>query len=383
MKKQIRSRTFVTLLKAPSCHLLWAALFFSVLSAFTFGTVARAADPSWDQLAAAAKSEGKVVVIGPAHPEARQAIPTAFKKRFGIDVEYLGGPAGLAATRLIEERRAGIYTADVSLAAIQTLSTVFYKEKMLEPLKPMLVMPEALDKTKWKRGDLWFPDPEHEYVLRLFNSVEEIFSINTDYVKPADMTSARDLLLNPKFKGKIAAHDPTVTGTGSALAAQFYVQLGEDFVKKLYVDQQPMISRDERQLTDWLLRGVYPIAFGADDAQIDEMSKEGMPVQPNYGLPGLDAQVAGGNGLLVAFNHAPHPNAAKLFVNWMASKEGLETYARAVKWSPTRNDIDEPSFLPPQVIPKPGVEYFDGYDWEFSNTTKTKVRLWMKDLLGR
>jgi iron(III) transport system substrate-binding protein len=365
--------------KLSSAFSLLALFLFSVLSA----TVAYGADPTWDQLAAAARAEGKVVVIGPAHPEARQAIPAAFKKRFGVDVEYLGGPAGLAATRLREERASGIYSADVSLAAIQTLSTVFYQEKMLQPIKPMLVMPEVLDKTKWKRGDLWFPDPEQQYVLRLFNSVEEIFSINTDLVKPADMTSAKDLLLNPKFKGKIAVHDPTVTGTGSALAAQFYVQLGEDFVRKLYVDQQPMISRDERQLTDWLLRGTYAIAFGADDAQIDEMSKEGMPVQPNYGLPGLTAQVAGGNGLLIAFNHAPHPNAAKLFVNWMASKDGLETYARAVKWSPTRNDIDEPSFLPASVIPKPGVEYFDGYDWVFSNTTKTKVRLWMKDLLGR
>ena len=345
--------------------------------------LAQGTSQAWDELIAAAKREGAVVVIGPAHPEVRQALPVAFKKQFGINVEYLGGPGGIAAARLRAERSAGIYSTDVTLGAIQTLATVFYQERMLDPIKPLLILPEVLDSSKWKRGELWFPDPEHKYVLRLFNSVEETFSVNTRFVKPEDMSNVRDLLLNPKFRGKIAVHDPTVTGTGSALAALFYVQFGEDFVKKLYVDQQPAISRDERQLTDWLLRGTYPIVFGADDAEVDKMSKEGMPVKAIYSMPGLSPQLAGGNGLLAVFNNAPHPNAAKLFVNWIASKEGLETYSRAVKWSPTRNDIDELSYLPPETISHPGVDYFDGYDWDFSVTTKTKVRLWMKDLLGR
>jgi hypothetical protein len=47
----------------------------------------------------------------------------------------------------------------------------------------------------------------------------------------------------------------------------------------------------------------------------------------------------------------------------------------------TRNDIDEKSFLPAEVIPKPGVDYFDSYDWEFTVTTKEKVRLRIKELL--
>ena len=86
--------------------------------------------------------------------------------------------------------------------------------------------------------------------------------------------------------------------------------------------------------------------------------------------------------MVVMFENSQHPNAGKLFLNWLASKEGLEIWSRATLTSPTRNDIDE-SFLPPEVIPKPGVKYFDSYEWEFTVTTKEKVRLWMKDLLGR
>lgn len=344
---------------------------------------AQSAAPSWDDLVVAAKREGSVVVIGPAHVEVRRVLPAAFKQRFGINVEYLGGPGGVAAGRLRTERAAGIYSADVGLAASQTLTSIFYPEKMLDPIRPLLVMPEVLDKSKWRRGDLWFPDPEQQYVLRLFNSVWRLFTINTDYVKPEDMTSARDLLLSPKFKGKIATHDPTVSGVGGNVATHFYDQLGEDFVRQLYIGQEPVISRDERQLTDWLLRGTYPIVLGTDEAQVSKMRAEGFPLREVYELPGLSPPVTSGNGMLVVFNRAPHPNAAKLFVNWLASKEGMEVYARLLNMSPTRNDIDETSFVPAENIPRPGVDYLDAFEWHYTVETKGKVRLFMKDLLGR
>jgi hypothetical protein len=65
----------------------------------------------------------------------------------------------------------------------------------------------------------------------------------------------------------------------------------------------------------------------------------------------------------------------------MASKEGSEIFAHAMSVASTRNDIDE-SFLSPEVVPRPGVSYFDTYDWEFTVTTKETVRLRMKELVG-
>jgi iron(III) transport system substrate-binding protein len=358
--------------------LAWAALGWIGLALST----AQAAAPSWDALVAAAKREGRVVVMGPAHPEVREALPAAFRARFGISMEYMGGPASAASVKLRAERAAGIYSADVTLAGIQTMATIFHREGMLEPIRPLLILPEVLDGAKWKRGSLWFMDPQEQYVLRLFNAEAEEFSINTQLVKPDEIRSAQDLL-NPKWRGRIATHDPTVPGTGSNQAAQFYAQFGEDYVRRLFVDQKPVISRDERQLTDWLLRGTYPIVFGADDARVLEMQKEGVPVQQVLRLPDLDGTVAVGNGLVAMFKNAPHPNAAQLAVNWLASKEGLEVYARASQWPTTRNDIDEASFVPAEAIPEPGASYFDLSDWEFTMTTKEKARLWLKDLLGR
>ena len=332
----------------------------------------------WDETLALAKQEGKVVVAGPPDTEVRQSLPAAFKARFGITLEYVSARSADAAAKLRAERAAGIYTVDAALAGIQTMSTVLYREKMLDPLKPALVLPEVVDGSKWKNGKLWFVDPERQYVLRPFNTVSRAFTINTREVRPEELRSVRDLL-DPKWKGRISFMDPTISGIGSNEAAKLYVQLGEDFLKRLLVDQKTMISRERRQLTDGLARGAYPISFGAEDGEVQRLRQEGLPVTPIYALQDLPPSVTGGDQVGL-FNRAPHPNAAKIFVNWIASREGNEMFGQAFGMVPARNDVDESSF-PPQFIPQPGVDYFDSFDWDFTVTTKEQIRLRMKDLL--
>jgi iron(III) transport system substrate-binding protein len=223
-------------------------------------------------------------------------------------------------------------------------------------------------------------DPDDKYVLRLFNTAGPNFYINTSVVKLSDFRSAQDLL-DPKWKGKISAHDPTVPGSGSNQAARFYVQFGEDFVKRLYVDQKPGIARDRRQITDWLIRGNYPISLDAEGEEVERLKKEGLPLDAVYNLPDMPGTLTAGIGEAALMDRAPHPNAAKVFANWIASKEGLTVFAKARGEAPTRNDIDEASFLSREIIPRPGVNYFDTYEWEFTVTKKEDVRLRMKDLM--
>jgi ABC-type Fe3+ transport system substrate-binding protein len=349
------------------------AFAFMLALLWPIAAVSQAEAPrSWDELVAAAKKEGKVVVLGPASTELRQAMPAAFKARFGITMEYLGGRTPDQIAKLRAERQAGIYTADAVLSGIDSFSGVFYPEKLLDPLRSALILPEVVDGSKWKKGKLWFSDPEDQYVLRLANNVSNMFHINTSQVKLDEMRSAQDLL-NPKWKGRIALEDPTVTGSGSNHAAHFYIQLGGDFIRKLYIEQQPLISRDKRVLMDGLMRGTHPITLGADDQDVVKMRNEGMPLELLQGFEDLDKETSGGSGLLGIISNAPHPNAATLFVNWIASKEGSEVYARARGAVPTRNDIDE-SFLPPEVIPREGAKYFDNQDWSYTVTKKEEAR---------
>jgi len=334
---------------------------------------------AWDDALAAARKEGKVVVSGPPSQQLRQSLPAAFRARYGITLEYLGGRSSETAARMRAEKAAGISTVDVMVAGIQTMATILYREKMIDPLKPVLVLPEVVDGSKWKKGKLWFSDPEDLYILRLSNFASVVFHINTTKVRLGELRSVQDLL-DPKWKEKISLQDPTVPGSGSNQAAHLYIEYGEEFVRRLYIDQKPSISRDTRQLTDWLARGTYPISAGAEYAEVDKLRKDGLPIAPVESLADLPGEISAGFGQVALLSQAPHPNAARIFVNWLASKEGGEVLARAMGVPSTRNDVDE-GFLPAEVIPRPGVAYFDTYEWDFTVTKKEQVRLRMKELL--
>jgi iron(III) transport system substrate-binding protein len=279
------------------------------------------------------------------------------------------------------ERQAGTYTVDAVFAGLTNLGNELYVEKMLDPLRPKLILPDVVDSSKWKVGKLWFMDPEGVYILRLYNYISAAgLYINTQYVKPEDFKTIKEIV-NPKWRGKISVYDPTVSGTGLMDAARYQTEFGDEFVRRLYVDQKPVISRNKRQLADWLGRGTYPISLGVETEAVINMKKQGLPVEV-LAVADAPATLSAGNGLLGLMNRAPNPNAAKIFVNWIASKEGLELLARARNKPQTRVDIDE-SYALPWEVPQPGVKYFDTYNWDFQFEVLPKVTENMKNLLKK
>lgn len=329
-------------------------------------------EKEWNQILAAAKKEGAVVVAGSPDPVMRNEIIPKFMSRFGIPIEFVAGRSSQIAARLRTERSAGIYSVDVFLSGPDTTANILYGEKMIDPLKPLLILPEVIDPSKWRRRKPWFIDPEEKYVLRPFSSVASLLFINTDSVKPAEMRAAKDLL-NPKWKGKMSTEDPTTTGSGANLATRFYTQLGEEFVKKLYVEQKPVSTRERRQFTDWLARGTHPICLNCREDDVRPLQKEGFKLMEIFELSDVPGAVNGSPWLLTVANKAPHPNAARVFINWLLSKEGLEIYSRGYGSVTLRTDVDE-SFLNHGNIPRAGVHYFDDTDWNWVITGRRETR---------
>jgi iron(III) transport system substrate-binding protein len=324
------------------------------------------APAGWDQLVAAAQKEGKVVVSGPPDPDTRSQLPAAFKQRFNIDVEYLGGNSGQLATRMQTERAANQYTVDVSLAGPDTMWDQFLGNNWVDPIEPVLMLPEVIDPKVWPTGRPWFRDPAGNTILQLSNTISPFAYVNTTDVSDGDIKTTDDLL-DPKWKGKIASYDPSVNGGGLIDGSVIYVTKGEDFARQLYQNQGLAFSRDYQQLADWVAHDNFAIVMGAAQAYIDRYA--GLPIQ-RLVVSDLPAIVAGSFALLSLFNNAPHPNAAKVFVNWIASREGTTVFARTQAAAPVRTDIDATAWVRPEFIPKPGVEYFDVYGYQYAKEVR-------------
>jgi iron(III) transport system substrate-binding protein len=345
------------------------------------GAMAQSADwqKKWDETLAAAKKEGKVVIMGSPDPVMRNEIVPKFTARYGLPVEYIAGQSGPLAERVKMERSSGIYSVDVFMSGIGTTFYTLLAENILDPIKPLMLLPEVTDNSQWKLGKPSYIDPEGQKVMMLFRSVDSIIFINTEYVKPEEMTAATDLL-NQKWQGKIAAQDPLGSGSGGDTAVNFLRQMGPDFLRKLYVDQKVIRMQDRRQLIDGVARGSAPICLTCKLETAADLQKEGFKLKEVFDLRGMKNRVTSSPFVLSMANKASHPNAARIFVNWMATKEALEIYSRANGTATLRKDVDE-SFLNPEIIPKPGAEYVEATDPEWIGEGRKEMANKMRDIL--
>ena len=203
---------------AAAVHFSFAIMFGTLLLhatlSFGAGDSKLSGEAVWKRTVDSAKKEGAVVVAGSPDPVMRNEIIPKFTARFGIPVQYTAGGASQIVARLGTERNAKLYSTDIFMTGINTVANILYPNKMLDPLKPALILPEVIESSKWKKNKLWFQDPEERYVLRPFNSIASLFHVNRDHVKPAELRSSKDLL-NPKWRGKISAEDPILGGGGA------------------------------------------------------------------------------------------------------------------------------------------------------------------------
>jgi iron(III) transport system substrate-binding protein len=340
----------------------------------------RAADPNeaFNALVSAAKAEGSVVVNGPPTDTVRVALTEEFQKKYGITVTYIGLPSGEAATRVRAERASGRYLLDVLVSGSDTPIATFLPSGWLDKIEPALIEPDVINKKNWKDGHIWYVDPQHT-IIRVLQYVTLELAVNTKLVQPKEIPTWKSLL-DPKWRGKILAKDPTAAGSGQSLTSYLYLTFGGDFIKKLYQDQQPVFTANSRQAAQWLAQGNYGVWLGADMSQLEPFIKAGYPIAPVDPTDGPGI-LTGGFGLISLINKAPHPNAAKLFVNWIASQEGEYAFARAEQSASLRSDVKADWMFPFQ-LPRLGRKYYDEYDYHYITDERANSLLKVKAILG-
>jgi ABC-type Fe3+ transport system substrate-binding protein len=290
----------------------------------------------WEKTVELAKKEGKVVVSIPASTELRAAIERSFEKRYGIDVEPIVGRASAIVRKMVDESKAGIRYVDLHMGGSESVVTGMLPEGILEPVEPLMLLPEVKDPKQWWGGHIWVDNAKKFVYSTLAYQTENLW-INTQMMK-ADQVRSFDDLLDERLKDRIGMLDPRTAGSGASTWSYLREIKGEDYLKKL-VGQKLALSRDQRVLAEILAKGKIALVMGLTYYSYAPFIKAGLPVAP-LPAPKEGVYVSGGSGHLVVLKNAPHPNAMKLFVNWFLSREGQEVYTRAMRQATRRLDVD-------------------------------------------
>jgi iron(III) transport system substrate-binding protein len=311
--------------------------------------VAASTPPEWASAVAGAKREGKVVVNtfpGDGFGRALKAFTQAYPD---IKLEHTQLHSQNFAPRILQERQANLFTWDVATIPTSTAFQVLRPAGVWDAVRPAIILPEAKDDAAWEGGF------ERGFALAKDRALTYGFvanrgggiTINTDLVKeePKGLTD----LLNPKWKGKLLLPDVRVMGDAFWPMTSARLNLGDDIIKKLFVDQEPALSRDTRQIAEFMVRGRYPIALGVQPLLLAPFQQQGLG--KNLKLlhpPELETMNFSSTVWLV--NRAPHPNAARVFINWLLTRDAQVVWAKEVETNSRRVGIEpgNPQFMVPR-----------------------------------
>lgn len=306
----------------------------------------------WEKIIQTARREGTLSIYTSSGTNGRKAITEGFDKKYGIKVEFTAGAGAYLTEKTTREYRAGLHMVDIYLSGTTSMFAGLKPANMLEPIEPILILPEVLDTKLYWDGKLPWRDKDKVTMATLAYPAPSLFA-NTALVKPDEISSYKDLL-NPKLKGKIVMLDPLRPGSGEKWVLIMGSEImGWDFIKEL-LKQDLMIYVDQPMMAQWLAQGKYAISIGVASEHVMPLKEAGAPittVRPKEGT-----YLSLGSFAFAVLKNSPHPNAARLFANWVLSKEGQTSLATYVRQHGVRTDVPTDLLLP-EFTRQPGEKY--------------------------
>lgn len=267
--------------------------------------------PATNELYEAAKKEGTVVIYGLGGAQFEPA-EKAFEARYpGVDAQGQDQRGRESREKIIAEQAARRVIADIVSGGPDStteLAKAGFIEKYQSPELKFL-LPDAVD-------------PNGFLTPRTLNVYG--ITINTNLLKGADEPKKWADLLDGKYRGKIAIQDPRGSGGGGTVLSALIKTYSEDFIRKLGT-QDVFIGSDNAQILTDVGRGEYAIMLSGTARNVLDAARKGAPlkfIKPEEGVAITPISVS-------VVKNAPHPNAAKLFIDWILSEEGQKVIAEA------------------------------------------------------
>jgi iron(III) transport system substrate-binding protein len=313
------------------------------------------AQQGWDDVVKAAKAEGEVDVHGGPGKSYEEVLTTGFKAAYpDIKLNFVGTSGRDVILQIERERDAGQYKWDVYVGGTPSILQTLKPAGAFAPLRPALILPEVTDDKAWRDGfDAGWMDKEKEYTFAFDYTFSPLALVNWDVVSHDDLKTFHDLL-KPQFADKIVWDDPRLPGQGLLAGQVLLKNFGPDFVKQLFATQKIAFIANRRQQAEGVVRGRYPIGMAAPVDEVGLFQAQGLG--KNIAAFNGDIKALSGDtgfGTVSLMDKAPHPNAAKVYINWLLSKAGQSDWGKVLRNS---RRLDVPPGAPSEV-PPPGMPY--------------------------
>jgi iron(III) transport system substrate-binding protein len=333
---------------------------------------AAAANPAgWDQVIADAKKEGTVVFsFSPGGSDTNQRLADKFKQMYGIDVQLAPAQTEFPA-KMQTEMAAGKVSTDIRSGGsteCRNLANMGLTQSFGDlPISHEPTSTFGIDPLLDVKGD-------HQGIL--FDQISVYFLVVNNQLFPPDQgpNSYKDLA-DPKYKGQILLMKPGGASFGTVLAASVFPRTGYgvEYYRALLGNTRAVTT----SVTDGIAQTVsgaygifaHTISSGAQDVTKIPEPRPVRLVAPSDGL-------MGSIGALCFMKGAPHPNAAKLYLNFLVAKDGQTVMAGQPGEGFIRKDLTS---VTPELTPwtQPGVNWF--YQDELSYDFQTKQYLGIGD----
>ena len=266
-----------------------------------------------------AKKEGQVVWYSNLALDRGNAIAQGFMKLYpAIKVNYFRANAPQLANRVLTEGQAGKTQMDALLISF------FFLDQLIDAdlLEPYCSAEREAFPSEFKDKDcLW----------TLINANTHVMGYNTQLVQKSEAPKHYSDLLNSKWKGKMVLDDE-----GYRWFAYTLDKMGEDkglaFMKRLAA-QKPQFRHGDTLTAQLLAAGEFSICVVCYGYRLELMKSKGAPVDWN-----ADEPVTVSGSTMSLAKRSLHPNAARLLVDYVLSKQG-QTLLASFLTMPGRKDV--------------------------------------------
>ncbi len=276
----------------------------------------------------AAKKEGEITwSTSQSNAEYAEDVAKDFSKLYpGITVNMVRTTGQVQYQRLSQEIKSNTVSSDVYSTYEETHLVALKKDNHILSFKPEYAAGLSDTLKEIAEEGYWYPTAVSPIAI----------GINTNLVKPDQEPKNWNDLFDPKWKGQVAIGHPGFSGSAGVWVMALEKMYGWSYFEKL-AKNDPQIGRSIIDSVNLIMSGERKIAM-VPIATILEHEAKGSPVKVIYPTDGT--LVLGGSTLIPA--KAPHPNAARLFMEYLLSKEH-SIFTAAQGRIPLRADAPKPS----------------------------------------